>query len=446
MEDEVASSNESVILDGRNSPSEQGGHILRINIDSPGGGSEEEGTSTRIPFRQLSSASSSGSSSNSRNVSKTSKSGKKKASLQRQKSVGKNIKCVLIGDSKTGKSALVRSFLLGQSNHPDYVPTTQDIHIHTADEQTSQENGENSGNLELKNVTLHICDTGGQQDMDRLRPLCYSQAQMVIICFNVMNPSSFANVTLKWLPEVKRHGIVTEDPENPMKLLLVGTQSDLRSNVNMLLKLMDDGLAPVSEMQALRLANKIGALKYVESSSISRCNVDHIFDLVLTYGQGKVMPKQLSGFDVGTGFQGKILPNITERKLQFWRRWKGRQNKSSKMKRMMKFGLFLTYLCWYSITGANSTPDHDNYLIEEPHPNLEGFAIQRRSFGPELITGLLTAITTAYATNVPYGFNSYSAYQGRPYGHSGYRRYPYYSRYPPPLYAGYYGLSGFGFH
>lgn len=38
--------------------------------------------------------------------------------------------------------------------------------------------------------------------MDRLRPLSYSQAQMVIICFSVMDPASFANVASKWLPEV----------------------------------------------------------------------------------------------------------------------------------------------------------------------------------------------------------------------------------------------------
>lgn len=68
--------------------------------------------------------------------------------------------------------------------------------------------------------------------------------------------------------------MVTEDPENPLKLLLVGTQSDLRSNVNMLLKLMDDGQAPISETQALRLATKIGALKYVESSAVTGSNVN----------------------------------------------------------------------------------------------------------------------------------------------------------------------------
>lgn len=68
--------------------------------------------------------------------------------------------------------------------------------------------------------------------------------------------------------------MVTEDPENPLKLLLVGTQSDLRSNVNMLLKLMDDGQAPVSETQALRLANKMGAIKYVESSAVTCSNVN----------------------------------------------------------------------------------------------------------------------------------------------------------------------------
>lgn len=48
------------------------------------------------------------------------------------------------------------------------------------------------------------------------------------------------------------------------------------------------------------------------------------------------MPKHVTGLEMDTGFQGKFLPNITERKLLFWRRWRIRQNKSSaKMKRLV---------------------------------------------------------------------------------------------------------------
>lgn len=53
----------------------------------------------------------------------------------------------------------------------------------------------------------------------------------------------------------------------------VGTQSDLRSNVNILLSLMEDGLSPVSEARAMRLAKKIGAVKYIECSSLNGFNV-----------------------------------------------------------------------------------------------------------------------------------------------------------------------------
>jgi hypothetical protein len=52
----------------------------------------------------------------------------------------------------------------------------------------------------------------------------------------------------------------------------VGTQSDLRSNVNILIQLMEDGLTPISDSRAMRLSKKIGA-KYIECSSFNGFNV-----------------------------------------------------------------------------------------------------------------------------------------------------------------------------
>ena len=45
--------------------------------------------------------------------------------------------------------------------------------------------------------TLGLFDTAGQEDYDRLRPLSYPQTDVFLVCFSVMNPSSFENVKEK---------------------------------------------------------------------------------------------------------------------------------------------------------------------------------------------------------------------------------------------------------
>ena len=54
-------------------------------------------------------------------------------------------------------------------------------------------------------VELALWDTAGQEDYDRLRPLSYPQTDVFLICFSVVSPSSFENVTSKWCPEIKHH-------------------------------------------------------------------------------------------------------------------------------------------------------------------------------------------------------------------------------------------------
>ena len=83
-------------------------------------------------------------------------------------------------------------------------------------------------------VSLGLWDTAGQEDYDRLRPLSYPQVRsemspltllitmpyllqtdVFLICFSVVSPSSFENVTSKWCPEIKHHC-----PDAP--ILLIG--------------------------------------------------------------------------------------------------------------------------------------------------------------------------------------------------------------------------------
>ena len=151
-------------------------------------------------------------------------------------------------------------------------------------------------------VSLGLWDTAGQEDYDRLRPLSYpqvndlmkifclfmaniyfTQTDVFLICFSVVSPSSFENVTSKWYPEIKHHC-----PDAPVLLVLiclvnitifdfkiymycqVGTKIDLREDRETLAMLAEQGQCPMKREQGLKLASKIGAVKYLECSALTQ--------------------------------------------------------------------------------------------------------------------------------------------------------------------------------
>lgn len=48
-----------------------------------------------------------------------------------------------------------------------------------------------------KNVQLALWDTAGQEDYERLRPLAYSKAHVILVGFSVDSPDSLDNVKHK---------------------------------------------------------------------------------------------------------------------------------------------------------------------------------------------------------------------------------------------------------
>ena len=77
-------------------------------------------------------------------------------------------------------------------------------------------------------VQLTLCDTAGQDTLDPLRELCYPDSDVFVLCFSVVKPETFQSIKTKWAPKFSK---------NPASLILVGTQSDLRSNIHVLNKL-----------------------------------------------------------------------------------------------------------------------------------------------------------------------------------------------------------------
>jgi len=167
------------------------------------------------------------------------------------------IKLVVIGDGAVGKTCLLISY--ANNRFPeDYIPTVFDNYVVNL----------TAGD---KNIELGLWDTAGQEEYDRLRPLSYANANVFLICFSLVNPVSFENVSAKWYPEVMHFC-----PEVPQ--ILVGTKLDARSDTGLLDKLKAQGQKPVTTEQGQELAKKIKAVKYMECSAKTSEGLKAVFD------------------------------------------------------------------------------------------------------------------------------------------------------------------------
>nr|CAX72752.1 Rho-related GTP-binding protein RhoB precursor [Schistosoma japonicum] len=118
-------------------------------------------------------------------------------------------KLVVVGDGACGKTCLLTVF--SKNEFPvDYVPTIFESFVTEIV-------------VDNKRIELNLWDTAGQEDYDRLRPISYSDTNVVVLCFSVDNPDSLENVQEKWMPEIK-----SMLPKVPV--ILVANKKDLRND------------------------------------------------------------------------------------------------------------------------------------------------------------------------------------------------------------------------
>ncbi|KAM8760478.1 rho-related GTP-binding protein RhoF-like isoform X1 [Acanthopagrus latus] len=165
-------------------------------------------------------------------------------------------KVVIVGDRGCGKTALLKVYTTGDFPE-EYVPSVFD---------TSVVNSRYRGQY----FRLHLYDTAGREDYDRLRPLSYNSVDVALICYDIMCPESFDNVFVKWYPEV--HHFCDGVP-----IILVGCKADLRKDKVLMKKLWSSGQNAVTYLQGEEARRKLDAVLYVECSAKYRENVDDLF-------------------------------------------------------------------------------------------------------------------------------------------------------------------------
>ncbi|NXJ85715.1 RHOF protein, partial [Trogon melanurus] len=169
------------------------------------------------------------------------------------------VKAVVVGDGGCGKTSLLVAFARGDFPKV-YVPTV--FEKYTASLQ-----------VDGKPVKIHLWDTAGQEDYDRLRPLSYSDANVVLICFDVTNSNSYDNVLTKWYPEVNHFC-------KGVPVLLVGCKTDLRreGHLELISYHQASGLTPrLPPTQGEAMARQIRAVSYLECSARYQEKVEDIF-------------------------------------------------------------------------------------------------------------------------------------------------------------------------
>ncbi|KAK5866089.1 hypothetical protein PBY51_020305 [Eleginops maclovinus] len=161
-----------------------------------------------------------------------------------------SLKCVLVGDSAVGKTALLVRFT-SETYLDNYQPTVF----------------ENTGvevYMDGVQINLGLWDTAGSDNFRQIRPRSYQQADVVLICYSVANPNSLASVQHKWIAEVRENL-----PRVPV--LVVATQTDLR-------EIGAYRGSCISAAEGRRVAHEVHAKGYLECSSLSNRGVQQVFE------------------------------------------------------------------------------------------------------------------------------------------------------------------------
>lgn len=164
-------------------------------------------------------------------------------------------KIVIVGDGTCGKTSLLCVFTLGEFPE-EYVPTVFENYVTDC-------------RVDGKAVQLALWDTAGQEEYERLRPLSYADANIILIGFAIDNVESLHNTKVKWSLEVDRYA-------RGVPLILVGLKKDLRQS--------NDPSKYVQYDDAVQIAREIGARKYVECSALTGEGVDSVFEVATRIG------------------------------------------------------------------------------------------------------------------------------------------------------------------
>ncbi len=135
--------------------------------------------------------------------------------------------------------------------------------------------------MEDRKHILSLWDTIGDEAYDRLRPLCYPQADVFLICFSIAETPSFESVKKKWYHELTSWSNVANSA-----WVLLGLHADKRKSEHKSSKGLDEERDTVSREEAEQLAKILGQwskknVPYVECDAREKGGLQAIVQAVI---------------------------------------------------------------------------------------------------------------------------------------------------------------------
>ncbi|KAH0787029.1 rho-related GTP-binding protein RhoU [Histomonas meleagridis] len=167
----------------------------------------------------------------------------------------------IVGDCNVGKSSLISAYIPNASTNSD----------------ESSPNNESPAmksklvSCEGKTFKLCIYDRGMAEEDWKFIDSSYQNADVILICFSLIDPSSLESVTERWVPDIK--AVASKTP-----IILVGMKSDLRDEPNLKTSTLFE---PISTEKGETISKEIEAFGYIECSSKTKYNINEVFELSL---------------------------------------------------------------------------------------------------------------------------------------------------------------------
>lgn len=121
-------------------------------------------------------------------------------------------------------------------------------------------------------INLTVMDTAGDEVYEDVRPSCYWDTDLIILCFSFQDPQTLENIEQKWDHELKLYC-------RDVPIILVGNMSDLKKDTASILNILARNQRIIDTKHGRDMAEKIGAYMYLECSAKTGKGVDWVFQL-----------------------------------------------------------------------------------------------------------------------------------------------------------------------
>lgn len=170
------------------------------------------------------------------------------------------LKLAVLGDAGVGKTSLVNQFV--EEKFKEDYKATMGVNIIMKTIKLEKINS---------NARLILWDIAGQEQYEKTRGAYYEGCAGALLVYDITRYSSFENIEYKWLTDYKKH------VEKKGSYILIGNKNDLEDQ------------RYVYKDDANKMAGRIEAIEYIETSAKTGNNVDKaflklVYDILSNYG------------------------------------------------------------------------------------------------------------------------------------------------------------------